>query len=203
MKMVYNGKEYEITSEQELSINKILGVVKFPLKVKDFDVFTIADIEFIKFPSENGKTPILAKNILFSSTFGETNNLSEATELLDMLKSEVLSKVENAIGKENVLEFETDLTALDGMKDYGKFKSKISLPTFDFIRNNVEVLDKYNPEKSYYIATPLSTPKRGYSRNVCYVNSFGVVNWDDCDWHLGVRPFLNLESSVSVLLAEN
>lgn len=196
MKIVYNGKEYDITSEQERSISEILGVVKFPLKVKDFDVFTIADIEFIKFPSENGKTPILAKNVLFESIFGETNNLSEATDLLEKLRNEVLLKVENSVGKENVLEIETDLMSLDGMKDYGKFKSKISLPTLDFIRQNAEILDKYNPNDWYYTATPFSTPRHGYSRSVCCVNSDGILRWYDCGYRYGVRPFLNLKSSI-------
>ena len=34
--------------------------------------------------------------------------------------------------------------------------------------------------------------KRGLcsvSRNVCYVNSNGVLNWNDCDYENGVRPF--------------
>jgi len=196
MKIVYNGKEYDITSEQEHSINKILGVDKLPFKVKDFDIFTIADIEFIKFPSENGKTPVLAKNILFDSEFGETNNLSEATELLDRLNNEILLKMENSIGKENILEFETDLTALDGMKDYGKFKSKISLPTLDFIRRNAEILDKYNPGARYYTATPFSTPKRDYSRCVCCVNSGGILDWRGCGYRGGIRPFCILNSSI-------
>lgn len=196
MEMIYKGKEYNITSEQEQNINKILGVVEVPLKVKDFDVFTIADIEFIKFPSVNGITPILSKNILFNSTFGDTNNLSESTKLLNKLEKNVLSKVEAAIGTENVLEFETDLTALDGMKDYGKFKSKISLPTFDFIRNNAEILDKYNPGEIYLTATPFSVQRRGYARYVCIVNSYGFLSWVGCGYSFGVRPFLTLESSI-------
>ena len=196
MKMVFKGKEYNITLEQEKNINKILGVVKFPLKVKDFDVFTIADIEFIKFPSVNGKTPILSKDILFSSTFGDTNNLSEATKLINKLEKDVLFRVEAAVGIENVLEFETDLTAMDGMKDYGIFKSKISLPTFDFIRNNAEILDKFNPGESYFTATPFSVQRRGYARNVCVVSSGGVLSWVGCGYSCGVRPFLTLESSI-------
>lgn len=27
------------------------------------------------------------------------------------------------------------------------------------------------------------------SRNVCYVNSNGILNWNDCDYTNGVRPF--------------
>ena len=27
------------------------------------------------------------------------------------------------------------------------------------------------------------------ARNVCYVNSDGILNWNDCDYENGVRPF--------------
>lgn len=162
--------------------------------VSDYEVFTIANIEFIKFPSREGRTPILSKNLLFDSVFGHSNNLSESDELLARMNREVLTKVTEVVGEDNVLEFETDLISLDGLKDYGSFRSKISLPTVDFIRQNAEILDRYNPGSAYYTASPFSTPRHGYSRFVCYVHSVGALFGCVCGCSLGVRPFLILDS---------
>lgn len=166
--------------------------------VDDFCVFEIAGIEFIKFPSFNGTTPILSKNVLCSSVFGNTNNLSDTAEsgILSKLTTDILPLIEADIGSENVLEFETDLVSLDGMTDYGTLYSKISLPTVDFLRSNAEVLDNYKTEASYFTATPFSTPRRGYTRRVCIVLSDGILIWNDCDYSRGVRPFLMLDSSI-------
>lgn len=166
--------------------------------VDDFRVFEIAGIEFIKFPSFNGATPILSKNVLCSSVFGNTNNLSDAAEpgILSKLTADILPLIEADIGSENVLEFETDLVSLDGLTGYGTLYSKISLPTVDFIRSNADVLDNYKTEASYFTATPFSTPRHGYTRTVCFVDSGGSLGWHDCVYSNGVRPFLMLDSSI-------
>lgn len=165
--------------------------------VLDFDTFEISGIEFIKFPSFNGITPILSKHTFCTSIFGNANNLSDTKEVgvLSKLTTDILPLIEAAIGSENVLEFETDLVSLDGLTDYGTFYSKISLPTVDFIRSNAEVLDNYKTE-SYFTATPFSTPRRSYFRHVCFVYSHGILGWGDCVCSRGVRPFLMLDSSI-------
>lgn len=46
--------------------------------VKDGDTFEVAGIEFIKFPSKGGMTPVLSKEILFHSSFGEDNDFRKS-----------------------------------------------------------------------------------------------------------------------------
>ena len=55
------------------------------LKVKDGDTFKIAGIEFIKFPDKDGITPVVAKDILFRSEFGDNNDL-RASKVMKRLK---------------------------------------------------------------------------------------------------------------------
>ena len=196
MKINYEEKEYELNLEQANAIEKILGITRMPFKVKDYETFTIANIEFIKFPNDNGKTPIVAKDILFCEKFGSNNNLSKSSILLQRLEEDVLKELESVIGKDKILEFETDLTAMDGINEHGRLKSKISLPTFDFIRANAEVFDKYKSTSWWWTSTPFSTPSRGYSRHICCVNSVGILDWNGCDDSYGVRPFLTLDSSI-------
>ena len=168
--------------------------VLFP-GVKDGETFKVGGIEFIKFPSVNGKTPVVAKDILFNSRFGENNNLIES-RVLERLETEILPKIIAEVGAENVCTFETDLTTLDGLKPYGIMESRISLPTFDFYRANVEVFDKHPVKNWWWLATPDSAkPHYDPVWTVC-VSPSGIIVNDDCNYDNGVRPILIFESSI-------
>lgn len=158
--------------------------------------FEVAGIEFIKFPLEDGKTAVVAKDILFRSTFGDDNNLT-TSKIFKKLQTEFLPKIIEAVGEENVCEFETDLTTLDGLKPYPVLKSKISLPTLDFYRKNVEIFDKFKADSWWWLATPESSYAHGSSNWILCVSPVGRV---DYDYHyinnFGVRPFLIFKSSI-------
>lgn len=168
--------------------------VLFP-GVKDGETFKVGGIEFIKFPSVNGKTPVVARDILFRSRFGENNNIIES-EVLERLETEILPKIIAEVGAENVCIFETDLTTLDGLKPYGVMESRISLPTFDFYRANVEIFDKYPVKNWWWLATP-DTAKPHYDPvwTVC-VSPSGDISYGLCNYFNGVRPILIFESSI-------
>ena len=164
--------------------------------VKPGDTFLIGDTEYIRFPDTPEGTPVVRKDIVFRSRFGDNNDF-RSSDILEKLQEDVLPKIIEAIGEENVCEFETDLTTLDGLKPYGVMKSRISLPTFDFYRANVAVFDQHKLDKWWWQATPY-TAKPHYnpiwvncvspSGNIGHVNCSGANN--------GVRPFLILKSSI-------
>ena len=118
-------------------------------RCEDGGIFKISNIEFIKFPDEDGSFVAVAKNSLFDSQFGTDNNLAKS-KVLERLVGDILPKIEEAVGVENVLEITTDLTTLDGLTPYENLISKISLPTFDFYRNNVDVFDKYKVDEWWW-----------------------------------------------------
>ena len=182
--------------ERELLLNLIEKANSKTFNVEVGKTFTIAGIEFIRFPEVNGMVPIVAKDFVFTKGFDDDTNNFAASSLLEKLQKEILPKIEDAVGAENVLEFETDLTSLDGLKEYERLKSKISLPTFDFYRENVEIFDKYNPGKWWWLATPWSTPIHGYSSSVCCVVGDGTVGSGGCCCDGGVRPVLFLKSLI-------
>lgn len=171
------------------------STVIFP-NVKDGEIFTVAGMEFIKFPGTDGKTPVVMKNIAFRSRFGDNNDF-RSSEILKKLEQEYLPKIIEAVGEENVLTFKTDLTALDGLKPYGELESRVSLPTLDFYRENVETFDEYNPGQWWWLATPESAkPHEDPYWTLC-VSPSGVVYNRYCNNGFnGVRPFLIFNSSI-------
>lgn len=169
--------------------------ILFP-NVKPGETFMIGDMEFIRFHDINGQTPVVMKGIACMSRFGHNNDL-RSSDVLKKLQKDILPKIAEAVGEENVCEFETDLTCLDGLKPYGTMKSRISLPTVDFYRANVEIFDQHNPGKWWWLATPDSAKPHcepWWILCVAPSGDFGNDGYDNDDH--GVRPFLILKSSI-------
>lgn len=175
------------------------------VKLNDVQVsktFKVAGVEFIKFVQEDNKVLAVTRDIQFKSIFGKNNNLSKS-DVLKKLQTEMLPKIEAAVGAENVLEFETDLFSLDGSREYGVCKSKVALPTLDFYRNNREIFNKYPVDGWWWLATPDSTPEYYSDALVFCVSPSGLIICNissfNCD---GVRPFYIFNSSISVSCEE-
>ena len=163
--------------------------------IQNSEVFELAGIEFIKFPSKDGQTPIVTKNALFSSAFGALTDFRKS-KVLKKLESDVLPEIISAIGEEALCLFKTDLTALDGLKPYGVMESRISIPTFDFYRENVEIFDKHKLDDWWWLANPFSANPHADSACVLCVSPSGRL-LSYCYYATGgVRPFLILKSSI-------
>ena len=166
--------------------------------LKNGDVFEIDGIELVKVCEKDGAAFVVSKDLLFNMQFGKNNNFKES-DILERLKNEVLEKIENGVGAENVLEFETDLRSLDGSRKHGTVKSKIAVPTFDFYRDNVDVFDKHPVDDWWFTATPESTTDHANNDWVVCVSPSGYVYCNFCNISdSGVRPLLFLVSSIDV-----
>lgn len=171
------------------------AITKIPF-VRDGETFSVGGVEFIKFPEVNGTVPAVAKDIVFSSLFGNNNDL-RSSDVLKKLEAEFLPKIIEAVGRDNLCTIKTDLTCLDGLSPYGEMESLVSLPTLDFYRANVKVFDRYPVERWWWLATPESArPHDAPDWVICvarsgFVRSYGF-NYDDG----GVRPFLSFNSSI-------
>lgn len=180
------------TENKTMSIPKVAG---FP-GVKDGEVFRLAGMEFIKFPSVDGKTPVVMRDIAFSSRFGDNNDL-RCSDALKKMQKDILPKIMEEVGEENVLTFQTDLTALDGLKPYGMMESKISLPTLDFYRQHVEIFDKYQVDEWWWLATPESVQPHSAPKWIVCVAPSGYIYGGRYYFNgIGVRPFLIFNSSI-------
>ena len=157
---------------------------------RDENLFSIDRIDFIKFPEHNGMTPMITKTYWSDEYFGGSNNFA-TSYALRYLQEDVLPRMERAIGAENIVEFETDLTALDGDDSYGVVKSRISIPTFEFYHNNKAIFDKY-PGYYWWTATPCNT----FDNNVLAIYPYGDTYVKYCERFNGIRPMIMLKSSV-------
>ena len=163
--------------------------------VKDGDTFKVGEFEFIKFPNASGQTPVVMKDIAFRSKFGKDNDF-RSSEILKQLELEVLPRIIAEIGEENVCTFKTDLTTWDGLKVYGELEGKISLPTMDFYRANVEIFDRYRASSWWWLATADSAQPHYDPICTLCVSPSGIIDHGLYGNDYGVRPILIFKSSI-------
>ena len=165
-------------------------------KVTKGQTINVAGYELICFPREDGSVNVVAKDPVFRMQFSRKNNNLAESLVLKKLQEEFLPKIAEAVGEENILEFETDLRTLDGLRPYPNLVSKVSLPTFDFYRDNVDVFDEYPVEDYWWLATPDTAQPHYDPIWVRCVSPRGGINYYFYVNIRGVRPFLRFSSSI-------
>ncbi len=168
------------------------------IHVEEGRTFKLGDYEFIVLEHSAEGTCVLLKDFWKVMPFDTDYNDYSSSDVRNLLNTEFLNNISMLIGKENVIEHSVDLTADDGRKDYGECRDYISLITCDLYRKYVEILDKYNPRRWWWIATPYSTKPNGYHYAVRCVDDCGTLNCDYCGNDFGVRPFCILKSDIFV-----
>lgn len=126
--------------------------------------------------------------------FDSDDNNWKTSDLRNYLNKEFLEKIEEEIGKGNVLEFERNLLSLDGQTEYGTCIDKVSLLTVDEYRKYRKYIP--NANKWWWLISPWSTPCNGYSGAVAVVSSCGYVSLSCYYDDNGVRPFCIFSSSI-------
>ena len=167
-------------------------------EVKIGKTFNIGSHAYIKLDGDDKQSLCVARESVFNSTYGSNNDFSQSN-IMKRLNEEILPSIESEVGSENVLEFETDLTSLDGLRTYGNITSKISIPTFDMYRAKVTIFDKYKIKHWWWLATPDSTPEHTSSDWGVCVSPSGDIHFNNGFYNgNGVRPFCILNSNIFV-----
>ena len=116
------------------------------------------------------------------------------SELRQHLNSDLLEKIENEIGEENVIKFERDLLSVDGQKEYEKCKDKVSMLALDEYRKYRSLIP--NEGYCWWLLTPWSTPCNEYYMWTAVVLSSGYVDIYGCYGSCDVRPVCIFSSSI-------
>lgn len=116
------------------------------------------------------------------------------SELRQHLNSDLLEKIENEIGEENVIKFERDLLSVDGQKEYEKCKDKVSMLTLDEYRKCRSLIP--NEECCWWLLTPWSTSHSGYYTLTTVVLPSGRVSYGNCGYGNGVHPVCIFSPSI-------
>lgn len=129
-----------------------------------------------------------------STRFDPDINDWRISELRQHLNSDLLEKIENEIGEENVIGFERNLLSVDGQKEYEKCKDKVSMLALDEYRKYRSLIP--NEEYYWWLLTPWSTPCNEYYKWTAVVLPSGRISNDVCSNCHGVRPVCIFSPSI-------
>ena len=193
-----NGQKTELTQEQIEQIKASFGLESVRLSsVSVGDTVKIGDYELIVLEQSGNTTAVICKDLIETCTFGDNNNYDGSKA--DKLCNEFAANLAKIIGEDNVIQHTVDLTADDGLKDYGSVKRFASLLTTDLYRRYVYTLDKFNPDAWWWLATAYSTPTHDHTSWVKCVSPSGNVYCGNGNGSgNGVRPFCILNSHIFV-----
>ena len=198
--VMIGGKRIELTEEQTARILEENESKREKICLADLaegDTFRIGEYEFLVLEQTGEETVVIKKALLVADMeFGENNNYAKSP--IRSACEGFAEEIAQVIGLENILEHTVDLTSDDGLKDYGAVKAKCSLLTTDQYRRYVEILDKFKPDRWWWLATAHSTKRHENDAWVKCVSPSGCIS-DFCYYDVsGVRPFCILKSTIFV-----
>ena len=158
---------------------------------RDKNIVVICGQPCTKLKEEDGNTYYHLCKPLFKSKFGSDNNYANSTIRKELLEHEFTLSLQKEYG-DRLVPAVMDLTALDGLKDYGKVTDIVGVPDLNLYREcreNILAGDRW-----WWISTPNSTPSGIGSSVVQCVCRDGGVGFDGCFWNGVVRPFFILKS---------
>ena len=189
-----NNQKIELTDEQVREIQKSFGISNIVYD-KENGTAKIGKYEFIILEDYGGQVMVLLTDTLCDSQgFGKNNNYNGS--YVDEICNKFADEIGSIIGKENLIEFNVDLTSDDGLKDYGVIKRKAALLTAEQCRKYVDILDKFKLDKYWWLVTAQSTPTHTQYNWVRCVSPDGFINYGNYYVNLGVRPFLIFKSNI-------
>lgn len=147
----------------------------------------------------DGRTLCLRLEVIPNKPFDEDNrNIFSISSSKKWMNGPYLDNLIDAMkGPHAFLTTDLDLTADDGLRDYGACAVTIFSLTTDQYRRNRDVIPLVNGP--YWLSTAYSTASNGYEHSARYVRSDGALDWNDaCDGRLGLRPACYMDSNLLI-----
>ena len=150
-----------------------------------------------------GRTLCLRLDLIPNKPFDENNCNNFATSSSkEWMNGPYLDNLIDAVkGPNAFLQTELDLTADDGLKDYGTCTVTIFSLTVDQYRRNRDVIP--NADDWWWLSTAYSTASNGYEHSARRVGSGGALDWSyACGGRYGLRPACYLDSDLLISFDE-
>ena len=151
-----------------------------------------------------GRTLCLRLDLIPNKPFDENNCNNFATSSSkEWMNGPYLDNLIDAVkGPNAFLQTEIDLTADDGLKDYGTCTVTIFLLTVDQYRRNRDVIP--NADDWWWLSTAFSTKSNGYESLARLVDTDGALNWlVACGGYYGLRPACYLDSDLLISIEDD
>lgn len=163
-------------------------------------VFPYAGEKWVVLEREaGGRTLCLRLDLIPDKPFDENNRNNFAiSSSKEWMNGPYLDNLIDAVkGPHAFLTTELDLTADDGLKDYGTCTVTIFSLTVDQYRRNRDVIP--NADDWWWLSTAYSTEANGYEHSARRVDSDGSLNGSNaCYGDYGLRPACYLDSDLLI-----
>ena len=167
------------------------------------ETFKIGEHDFIVLEQKQGQTVVISKGFMAENvTFDEYSRNYNESSLKKLIESNIQPIIEDAVGADNLVEHEVDLTSVDMQNEFGTCSCKVRPITFNEVRRYNDLLVNKDLGYWWWTCTPWSTKKRGYKYSIAVVYPSGVIDNDSCDDDYGVRTFCILKSNIFVSKGE-
>lgn len=163
--------------------------------MKPGSVVKLGEREHIVLGHGTETTAVITKEFATEMAFGSNNDYRKS-DVRSYCNGKFYKELAKAVGAENIVQHTVKLTADDGTNKGVICKDNVSILTTELYRRYRDYLPAYG--KWWWTATPVNSNDSDYARGVCYVDSVGVLDWFDCGFCRGVRPFCILNSSISI-----
>lgn len=168
------------------------------------ETFKVGEYDFIVLNHHDGNTEVISKNLMAKNKkFDENTRDYKESSLKKLIESDIQPIIEAAVGTENLVEHEVDLTSVDMQNEFGTCKCKVRPITFDEARKYNNLLAAENIGDWWWTCTPWSTAERGWEYSIAVVCPSGNFNFYGYNYDIGVRPFCILKSNIFVSKGEN
>lgn len=151
-----------------------------------------------------GRTLCLRLDLIPDKPFDENNcNNFALSSSKAWMNGPYLDNLIDAVkGPHAFLATELDLTADDGLKDYGACTVTIFSLTVDQYRRNRDVIP--NADDWWWLSTATSTAANGYEHSARLVWNDGTLHWDNAyRGYCGLRPACYLDSDLLISVDED
>lgn len=171
------------------------------VRLGDCEFGSVVDIgvghKFIVFSKDEDKVGLLCEDFWLENVkFGDSTNYINSN-VQKRLNDEVLPVIENAVGKDNIIQERIRLTAIDGINNHGSVDCKVRLLTFDEFRSKSIFTRNEDLNGWWWLMNPWSDNSVN-DITVTVVSPRGSIFNFNRDSYRGVRPFVSLSSSIFV-----